>query len=61
MLNDGSELVVRRNYKIKGWDYGTYEIIFLKRVRLNLYFTLWMNDFTAASQTIQTTTPVESF
>lgn len=44
MLNDCSKLVVRRNCKIKGRDYGTLNEIF-ERDRLNLYFSLWVNDF----------------
>lgn len=43
MLNDCSKLVVRRNCKIKGRDYGTLNEFL--RVRLNLYFSLWVNDF----------------
>lgn len=44
MLNDCFKLVVRRNCKIKGRDYGTLNEFF-ERDRLNLYFTLWVNDF----------------
>lgn len=53
MLNDCSKLVVRRNYKIKGRDYGTLNEFL--RDRLNLYFILWVNDFTASSRTIRMT------
>lgn len=44
MLNDCSKLVVRRNYKIKGRE---REITVPRTIfeRLNLYFTLWVNDF----------------
>lgn len=42
MLNDCSKLVVRRNYK-KRTRLRYFEWIL--RDRLNLYFTLWVNDF----------------
>lgn len=60
MLNDCSKLVVRRNCKIKGRDYGTLNE-FLRETVLTYISVYGWTIFTAFSRTIQMTTLVESF